>query len=181
MTYTLDAFTRDVHAALEADNSPAGREQVRVLLEKLLANAAFVDAAVGPAAPVGTRKLYEDKELGFVVLAHVNAKGHASPPHDHGASWAVYGQAIRHTDMSEYRRTDGGSDAGAATLEKVKSYRLEPGHAGVYDVGAVHAIDYPDGSRFVRVTGRDLDHVKRLKYDEAAGRAIVIESASASR
>ena len=29
MTYTLDAFIRDAHAALTANNSPAGREQVR--------------------------------------------------------------------------------------------------------------------------------------------------------
>ena len=180
MTYTLDAFTRDAHAALAADNSPSGREQVRLLLERLLTNAQFVDEAVGPNAPMGTRKLYEDKELGFVVLAHCNAKGHKSPPHDHGSSWAVYGQAIKHTDMSEFRRLDGGDGAGDAKLEKVKSYRLEPGHAGVYDVGAIHAIDYPEGSRFVRVTGRDLDYVQRLKFDTAAGKAITIESASAS-
>jgi hypothetical protein len=181
MVYTLDAFTNDAKAALAADNSPTGREQVRVLLEKLLGNEQFVDEAVGPAAPMGTRKLYEDKDLGFVVLAHVNPKPHKSPPHDHGSSWAVYGQAVKYTDMSVYRRLDGGNDAGDAKLEKVKSYRLEPGHAGIYDVGAVHAIDYPEGSRFVRVTGRDLDHVKRLKYDMAAGKAITIESASASR
>jgi len=180
MTYTLDAFVTDTQAALKASNTPAGREKVRQLLEKLLTNRQFVDQAVGPAAPMGTRKLYEDKDLGFVVLAHVNAKGHKSPPHDHGSSWAVYGQAVKHTDMSEFRRLDGGKAEGDAKLEKVKSYRLEPGHAGVYDVGAVHAIDYPEGSRFVRVTGRDLDHVKRLKYDMAAGKAITIESASAS-
>jgi predicted metal-dependent enzyme (double-stranded beta helix superfamily) len=180
MTYTLDAFVKDTRAALSTHNDPSGRQQVRTLLEKLLTNRQFVDDAVGPAAPMGTRKLYEDKELGFVVLAHVNAKGHRSPPHDHGSSWAVYGQAIKHTDMTEYRRVDGGSDAGEAKLEKVKAYRLEPGRAGVYDVGAVHAIDYPEGSRFVRVTGRDLDHVRRLKYDTAAGKAITIESASAS-
>jgi len=180
MTYTLDAFVKDTRSALAAHNDPSGREQVRKLLEKLLTNKAFVDEAVGPKAPMGTRKLYEDKELGFVVLAHVNAKGHKSPPHDHGSSWAVYGQAVKHTDMSEFRRLDGGKAEGDAKLEKVKSYRLEPGHAGVYDVGAVHAIDYPEGSRFVRVTGRDLDYVKRLKYDMAAGKAITIESASAS-
>jgi ATPase subunit of ABC transporter with duplicated ATPase domains len=81
-------------------------------------------------------------------------------------------------DMSEYRRLDGGNGAGEARLEQVKSYRLEPGHAGVYDVGAIHAIDYPEGSRFVRVTGRDLDHVQRLKFDTAAGKAITIESAT---
>src|SRR3954449_13582680 len=181
MTYTLEAFTKDAQAALKADNSPASREQVRVLLEKLLTNKQFVDEAVGPAAPMGTRKLYEDKDLGFVVLAHVNAKGHKSPPHDHGSSWAVSGPAVKYTDMSEYRRLDGGSDAGDARIEKVKSYRLEPGHAGIYDVGAVHAIDYPEGSRFVRVTGRDLDYVQRLKFDTAAGKAITIESATAGR
>jgi predicted metal-dependent enzyme (double-stranded beta helix superfamily) len=180
MTYTLDAFVKDAQAALSAHDGPAGREQVRVLLEKLLTNKTFVGEAVGPAAPIGTRKLYEDEDLGFVVLAHCNPKPHKSPPHDHGASWAVYGQAVKYTDMSEFKRLDGGDGVGEARLEKVKSYRLEPGHAGVYDVGAIHAIDYPEGSRFVRVTGRDLDHVRRLKFDMAAGKAIAIESASAS-
>ncbi len=179
MTYTLDAFVHDTRAALRAESGPAGRQKVRALLEKLLADKAFVDQAVGPAAPIGTRKLYEDKELGFVVLAHCNPRPHRSPPHDHGASWAVYGQAVSYTDMTEYRRLDGGDGAGEAKLEKVRSYRLEPGQAGVYDVGAIHAIDYPEGSRFVRVTGRDLDHVRRLKFDMAAGKAIAIESATA--
>ena len=180
MTYTLDGFVKDAQAALKTDTSPGGREKVRLLLEKLLTNKQFVDQAVGPAAPMGTRKLYVDKDQGFVVLAHVNTKAHKSPPHDHGASWAVYGQAIKYTDMSEFKRLDGGDGAGEAKLEKVKSYRLEPGHAGIYDVGAIHAIDYPEGSRFVRVTGRDLDLVQRLKFDTAAGRAITIESESAS-
>ena len=180
MTYTLDAFVKDAKAALEASNGPAGREKVRVLLEKLLANRQFVDEAVGPAAPIGTRKLYEDKDLGFVVLAHVNPSRTRARRTTTARSWAVYGQAVKYTDMSEYKRLDGGNGAGEAKLEKVKSYRLEPGHAGVYDVGAIHAIDYPEGSRFVRVTGRDLDHVQRLKYDMAAGKAITIESASAS-
>jgi predicted metal-dependent enzyme (double-stranded beta helix superfamily) len=179
MTYTLDAFVEDTQAALKSTAGPAGREKVRVLLEKLLANKSFVDEAVGPNAPTGTRKLYEDEEQGFVVLAHCNPKPHKSPPHDHGSSWAVYGQAVKYTDMSEYKRLDPGRGAGEARLEKVKSYRLEPGHAGVYDVGAIHAIDYPDGSRFVRVTGRDLDYVQRLKFDMAAGKAITIESATA--
>ena len=181
MSYTLDTFTRDAREALDANTGPAGREKVRVLLEKLLNNKEFVAEAVGPAAPLGTRKLYEDKDLGFVVLAHCNAKPHKSPPHDHGSSWAIYGQAVEHTDMGEFKRLDGGAEAGEARLEQVKSYRLNPGEAGIYDVGAIHSIDYPEGSRFVRVTGRDLDHVQRLKFDTAAGKAITIESATAGR
>ncbi|WP_178133993.1 cupin domain-containing protein [Vineibacter terrae] len=179
MAYTLESFIDDCRVALKDNAGPAGREKVRALLEQLLANPVFVDSAVGPAAPIGTRKLHEDADLGFVVLAHCNPRAHRSPPHDHGSSWAVYGQAVKHTDMTEWRRTDGGTAAGAADLEAVRSYRLEPGHAGVYDVGAIHSIDYPEGSRFVRVTGRDLDYVQRLKFDTAARKATVIESATA--
>src|SRR5690349_20218572 len=114
MTYSLDAFVKDTRSTLSASNTPAGRAHVRQLLEKLLTNKQFVDEAVGPAAPMGTRKLYEDKDLGFVVLAHVNAKGHASPPHDHGSSWGVYGRGFRHTDRSSYNRLDAGNAGGEA-------------------------------------------------------------------
>jgi hypothetical protein len=179
MTYTLEGFIGDCRAALKDQPGPAGREKVRELLERLLANKGFVEEAVGAKAPSGTRKLYEDAELGFVVLAHCNPRAHRSPPHDHGSSWAVYGQAVLHTDMTEWRRTDAGTGAGTAELEAVRSYRLQPGKAGVYDVGAIHSIDYPEGSRFVRVTGRDLDHVQRLKFDTAQRKATVIESATA--
>jgi hypothetical protein len=81
--------------------------------------------------------------------------------------------------MTEWRRTDGKTDPGPATIEVVKQYRLEPGHAGTYDIRAIHNIEFPDGARFVRVTGTDLERIPRLKYDLAKGVAEVIESASA--
>ncbi len=59
MTYSLDAFTKDAKAALAGTSGPAGPEKVRVLLEKFLTNKDFVDEAVGPAALMGARKLYE--------------------------------------------------------------------------------------------------------------------------
>jgi hypothetical protein len=178
MTYTLDAFCDDCRATLEADPGPGGRERVRRLLEQLLADREFIAEHLTDAPP-GRHTLYEDPELGFVVLAHVNARGGKSPPHDHGASWAVYGQVTEYTEMTEWRRTDGGDGPGPASLQVAKTYRLEPGHAGVYDIRAIHAIDYPDGARFVRVTGADLEQVPRLKFDLAKGEAQVIESASA--
>src|SRR6202008_3199369 len=86
MAYTLEEFCRDAHDALKSTSGPDGREKVRVLLEKLLTNKEFVEMAVGENAPKGATKLYEDKELGFVVLGHVNKGAHKSPPHDHGSS-----------------------------------------------------------------------------------------------
>lgn len=179
MGYTLEAFCEDCREALRSEPGAGGRERVRQHLERLLAEPDFVTAHLGTAATVGTHQLYRDSDLDFVVLAHVNETPHTSPPHDHGTSWAVYGQATEYTDMSEYRRTDGNSGAGGAEIELVRRYRLEPGQAGIYDVGAIHAIDYPAHARFVRVTGTDLDEVERLRYDTDEGRAEVIQDASA--
>ncbi|HEX3954105.1 MAG TPA: hypothetical protein VHW90_11065 [Stellaceae bacterium] len=175
MSYTLDAFCNDCRDVLKSDTGPGGRETVRGLLEKLLAEPDFIARHVTPL-PSGRHTLYEDPDLGFVVLSHVNAKGGKSPPHDHGASWAIYGQAVEYTDMTEWTRTDGSEGPGPARIEVARTYRLAPGHAGTYDIRAIHAIDYPDGARFVRVTGTDLERVPRLKFDLARGEAQIIES-----
>ena len=50
---------------------------------------------------MGTRKLYEDKDHGFVVLAHCNPKPHKSPPHDHGRLVGGLRPGGQHTDMSQ--------------------------------------------------------------------------------
>ena len=179
MAYTLEAFCKDCHDALAADPGPGGREWIRQQLERLLENQAFIEAHLGPDAEIGRHTLYQDPEFNFVVLSHVNDSAHKSPPHDHGESWAVYGQASAHTDMTEYRRIDAGEGAAAAEFEVVRNYRLMPGKAGLYDVGQIHAIDYTENARFVRVNGTDLETVPRLKYDLATKQAAVIESASA--
>jgi hypothetical protein len=175
MPYDLDAFCHDCRDALKADTGPGGREAVRRNLERLLAERAFVEEHVLSMEP-GRHTLYEDPELGFVVLSHVNTKASKSPPHDHGASWAIYGQATQYTDMVEWEREDDGADSEAAKLKPVKKYRLLPGHAGIYQDGKIHSIDYPDGARFVRVTGTDLDRVPRLKFNLKTHEAEVIES-----
>ena len=81
--------------------------------------------------------------------------------------------------MSIWKRTDGGSGAGPAALEQIKSYKLEPGQAGIFDVGDIHGVERSAGRcDYVRVTGKDLDHVPRLKFDLAKKQAIAVESAT---
>ena len=99
----------------------------------------------------------------------INDKARVSPPHDHGASWAIYGQATLWTDMIEWKREDNGTDPKHAKLAPEKKYRLEPGHAGIYQDGKIHSIDYPDKSRFVRVTGVNLDNINRIRIDLKTG------------
>lgn len=169
MAYNLDQFIADCGASLAHDPGPQGREQVRLNLERLLANPDFIEKYCGDDQPRGLKVLYEDPKLGFQVLAHINDKARVSPPHDHGASWAIYGQATQYTDMTEWEREDDGSDPKHAKLQPVKKYRLTPGKAGIYQDGTIHSIDYPDYARFVRVTGTNLDKIDRIRIDLKSG------------
>jgi hypothetical protein len=72
--------------------------------------------------------------------------------------------------MTEWEREDDGSSPGEACLKAVKKYRLLPGQAGIYQEGRIHSIDYPDGARFVRVTGTNLDNIDRVRFDLASGK-----------
>ena len=170
MSDALKPFIEDLRRTLRGGQGAKEVEAVRKRLETLLADRDFVEKTCGAGAKNGLHRLHTDPELGFEVLAHINDKARRSPPHDHGESWAVYGQAVGHTDMTEYRRTDDGSVEGEAKLEVTRKYRLNPGEVGMFADGAIHAIDYPDGSRFIRVTGTNLDAIERVAYDEATGR-----------
>ena len=165
MSYSFDQFCADCREALKADPGAGGHETVRRNLEKLLADRDFVAAECGPGAKPGIRTIYRDKETGFNVLVHVYEAGKKGPPHDHGRSWAVYGQAAEWTDMTLWIRKDDGSQDGFADLEEGKTFRLNPGDAGTFEVGQIHSIHFPDGARFVRVTGTDLDAIPTSRFD----------------
>jgi predicted metal-dependent enzyme (double-stranded beta helix superfamily) len=163
MSQVFEKFCADCHEALAEDPGPGGRQKVRLLLEALLRDQGFVKRYCD-AMPFGAHELYRDKDLGFVVLSHVYSKGRRSPPHDHGASWAVYGQARGHTDMTEWERTDGDGWEGAADIRVARRFRLDPAMAGVFEPGDIHQIDYTDGAAFVRVTGTDLSSIKTRRF-----------------
>lgn len=171
MAYELDDFCRDCRDALSAaaTGSTDSLERVRASLSQLILNAVFVQRICGADAPSGLHLLFEDGSRGFQVLAHVNQKPRVSPPHDHGDSWAIYGQAIGYTDMTVYRRIDDLCDPAHARLEVTSRYRLNPGDVGVYGRGVIHSIDYPAGSRFIRVTGTNLDMIERRAFDLETG------------
>jgi predicted metal-dependent enzyme (double-stranded beta helix superfamily) len=169
MAYELDQFISDCRNILTGDPGPKGREEVRVRLERLLSNPDFVREYCGDDVPQGLNTLYEDPKLGFQILAHINDKGRAGEPHDHGASWAIYGQATKYTDMTEWERVDDKRDPKHAKLRQTKTYRLNPGQAGIFQNGAIHAINYPDKSRFVRVTGTNLDKIARVRFNLKTG------------
>ena len=165
MVYTLKNFIADCRAALSDNSDSRGRELVRTSLCKLLIEDTFVNDNCGPNLEAGTSLLYQDEDLGFQIVAHIMGDAYEGGPHDHGASWAIYGQAVRYTDMTEWTRIDDGSKNGFAKIEKAKVYRLQPGDAGVFDDHKIHSISYPSGARFLRVTGVDLSTIKRSRFN----------------
>src|ERR1700754_2080124 len=127
MSYELDQFIADCRTTLKRDPGPAGREKVRADLERLLNNKDFVEKYCGDSVERGLKVLYEDPELKFQVLAHINDKARVSPPHDHGASWAISDPGKPWTDMVEWKLFDDGKGPPHANLEPEKKYRPNPG------------------------------------------------------
>lgn len=165
MAYEFSQFCTDSRKILQADLGPKGREKIKDNLERLLANPDFIAAECGPSAKTGIRTIYRDEETHFNVLVHVYSEGKKGPPHDHGRSWAVYGQAAEWTDMTIWKRKDDGTKEGFANLEEKETFRLNVGMAGKFDIGDIHSIHFPDGARFVRVTGTDLDTIPTNRFN----------------
>ncbi len=172
MSYSLNDFCDDTRSILREHDDHDGREQIRQKLELLLVDPDFRAEYLGDDADPGVQQIHEDPQQHFCVLTYNMTAPRTSPPHDHGESWAVYGQAVGHTDMTLWQADDG-------KVEPVRTFRLEPGQAGLFDVREIHSIDYAEGAKFVRVTGVDLARVSRRVFDPETGTVREIEHVGA--
>lgn len=168
MAYTLDQFAADCRAALLKDPGPAGRERVRQYTEKACSDADFIATHLGPKADADRKILYEDPDLHFCILAHVYKGAKNSSPHDHGPSWAIYGQAAGVTEMTDWRLVEKPADGKPGKVAKVRTYTMTPGMAHVYGEGELHSPRRESDTRLIRIEGRDLTKVNRDKFEIAA-------------
>ena len=171
MSYSLENFCDDTRAILSTSDDPDGREKIRQKFELLIADEAFCAEHVGADNDSGMRQIYEDSDLHFCILAYNMTGARTSPPHDHGESWAVYGQTAGYTDMTVWSAGDNAD----GKIEPVRNFRLEPGHAGLFDIREIHSIDYAAGSKFVRVTGADMNLEIRRVFDAETGAVREVE------
>ncbi|NIO10726.1 MAG: hypothetical protein GTO40_23080, partial [Deltaproteobacteria bacterium] len=101
MGITLDQFAGECHRILKNDPSPGGRGKVRELVQEVLKDDTFLETYLNDNTP-NRQVIYEDPELGFCICAHMNQGASEAKPHDHGPSWAIYGQAFGETEMSDW-------------------------------------------------------------------------------
>lgn len=157
MSTTLASLAGASRQILESNDTPAGREQVASLLRDALRDPAFVREVF--SGPVGERGIvHEDPQLGFCILVHEYAQARGGNPHDHGPSWAIYGQAEGESVMTEFEEIEPG------VVRPLRSYTMRRGDAQVYNEGAIHAVVHPGPARLVRIEGQDLAKVNRGTY-----------------
>src|SRR6187455_3227687 len=134
MSHTLNSFAASVREILQTQDNPAGREQVAALLRDALKDRAFVESLFDANAPE-RKVVYEDPQLGFCILAHRYTDARQGGPHDHGPSWAIYGQASGETVMSDWAPIAPGASESPAKVKKLREYTMRPGDAHVYNEG----------------------------------------------
>jgi predicted metal-dependent enzyme (double-stranded beta helix superfamily) len=161
MSQSLKKFAKECNAILTKTPGPEGREQIRRALEKVLKNPAFVAEHLGPDNDEPRKILYEDPHLKFCIVAHVHNGAKDSKPHDHGRSWAIYGQAAGKTTMTEWKVVRPRTGDKPATVEPEKVYDLDPGMAVLYEIGHVQSPSRSGPTRLIRIEGENLDFVRR--------------------
>lgn len=164
MAHTLEQFSAACHDILKADPGPAGRRKVCDLLKGVLKDKQFVEKHLREDTKE-REVLYEDPELGFCILAHHYKGAKTSPPHDHGSSWAIYGQAVGETEMRDYQLVEKATEAKPGKVRQTRTYKLTPGVAHLYNEGDLHSPKRESSTRLIRIEGTNMEKVRRLKFE----------------
>ena len=163
MGYTLAEFSADCHRILAADPGPEGRKKVCELVKKACTDPAFVAEHL-PADGPDRKILFEDPKLGFCILGHVYNGAKESAPHDHGPTWAIYGQAVGETIMTDYQKLAPAGEGVLGKARPVRDYKLTPGDAYVYNEGDLHSPRREGSTRLIRIEGVNVEKIRRYPY-----------------
>jgi hypothetical protein len=167
MSYSLDQLTADIKQTLNSTDLPDCGKTLCGFVSRALNDEGFRLENFGPDKTEKRTVVYEDPDLGFCVCVHVYEGAAHTGPHDHGDSWAIYGQAEGETDMTDWRVVSPAEGDNPARVEPVRTYRLAPGDAHFYAVGDVHSPSREDSTKLLRIEGANLDHVTRTPIEAA--------------
>jgi hypothetical protein len=164
MAYNLEQFSTECHTILKQDPGVEGRKKVCTLVRHVLKDDDFIKTYLTDDLPE-RKVLYEDPELGFCILGHVYHDAKDSNPHDHGPSWAIYGQARGETVMTDYAAVARPSGGQPGKARRVKNYTLTPGMAYLYNEGDLHSPRRDGPTRLIRIEGKNMEKVQRYPYE----------------
>ncbi|MTI12871.1 hypothetical protein [Sansalvadorimonas verongulae] len=152
-------FAATCRVSLEKYELDTACQRITHALRKRLVDRAFLNDCFTTEDWEGRKIIYKDEQFGFCICAHINNDHKEAPPHNHGETWAIYGQAAGHTEMSEWEQTEH-----AGIVRKIKAYTMGPGDAQLYPQGAIHSPIRRLPGKLVRVEGQDLDTVEQDSF-----------------
>ena len=164
MGTTLEQFAAKCKDALKGQPGTDGRRAVCGLVKDVLKEPEFVANYIPEGTPE-RKVLYEDPEMGFAILAHAYVGAKNSKPHDHGPSWAIYGQAAGETIMTDWECLSRPTETVPGKAKHIRDYTMKPGDAYLYDPGVLHSPRREGSTRLLRIEGMNMEKVKRFPYE----------------
>ena len=153
MAQLVDALAEEIRGLLASRQVADCARELCGVVGRALVDEAFILAHLKDRAEGEHPRevLYEDPELGVCICGHVYGEAAESGPHDHGSSWAIYGQARGETEMTDWKIVEKGAGEAPSLVEPVRTYLLRPGDAHFYDVGDVHSPKREGPTRLIRI------------------------------
>ena len=164
MNHTLEQFAADCHRILKEDPTPVGPGKVGDLVQEVLKDEKFLATHLNDNTP-DRQVIYEDPELGFCICAHMSRGAREANPHDHGPSWAIYGQAIAETEMTDWEVIEPAAENKPGKVRRARVYALKPGMAHIYNEGEVHSPKRVTTTGLIRIEGQNTRKMKRFAYE----------------
>ena len=181
--YTMEAFIDDVRQVFAGTGDAKAQAQaVCGHMTKLLQVPNLLDGVLDvPQTGSAVASLYQDEDYGhpgpgFWLMCNAQAKGGATAgvsPHDHGASWVVYGVYSGAIQQSTWRWAFHDPDRTVANFEQAAEWVQNAGEVAFFLPGVIHAqrnvFDGP--SVVVRLEAQKLTGVLRHRYNPDTGAA----------
>lgn len=162
---TLSEFALMCKSYLEQNEQNVACSKICGFMRKALLNQRFLKHCFGNANWTGRKVLYEDDQLGFCILGHINSGLKSVAPHNHGPTWAIYGQAAGQTVMTEWESVLSGQKATVNKVKEIKTYTLNPGDVNYYPAGSIHSVIRREQGRLLRLEGQNIDRVGKQFFE----------------
>ena len=181
-TYTLESFIADVRQVFASTKDPRSQAQaVAGHMKELLAIPEWLDEKVKQVeGGYGRVDLHLDDEYGhpepgFLAMCSAQRPGQDNSPHDHGASWVVYGVYEGAIEQTKWRWVYPEGDWTSPDLKPVDVLVQKQGEVAFFLPGEIHTTkNVADGRSLVfRLEAQKLEGVMRHRYNqqENSGRA----------
>jgi predicted metal-dependent enzyme (double-stranded beta helix superfamily) len=187
-TYTLDRFIADVKQVFASTTDPRAQAQaVASHMGDLLAERGWPEEKLQPLSEGGYGRvdLHVDEEYGhpgpgFLVMCSAQRPGQENSPHDHGASWVVYGVYEGAIEQTRWRWVYPEHDWTSPELKPAERYIQGQGAVAFFLPGEIHTTkNIHDGRSLVfRLEGQRLDRVLRHRYNQQENSARAFRAAT---